>query len=196
MFTRFKSFLGIALVGCVVIGASVPVRGQAANIDISIGGGPVFVDDINGLQAKVDRSGTYTYTLSISSSVSLEGASLGFRLYSPDASIGVVSHEAPGRPVLTPAWQTAWTFGVQLNSRNWDGNLPDTFLTGGIANIRIGGFGPIGPTDIVTFTLTFPGVDGIVCVDSTFFPPASIWLATDNNGFDVGPSWGGGNGPY
>ncbi len=166
---------------------------------VSITSGPLFTDDINGLDYKVGKSSTYTYTVQVESDVKIQGATLGFTLYSPDGSLSNIIWNSVPANVGPWGSTTVWNFGgprLGAGPDEFDGSLPSSWVSGGLSLAAEGaGYGPIESTDALKFTIKLPGVDGgILCLDSAFFPPAATWLMDPFGGGLFPPEWEGGGG--
>lgn len=182
--------LTLALSTLIVLSFGVAANAATMNVEMTLTGSQVFANTLTpGYQNDVGRTSTINLTWKAKSDFTVKGATLGFRVYSPDASIASVTW-AGGTVVMDPVnWAPAsvWDLGGgQLTLRSFDGTLPDSFLTGGAA---IGGGFTAGVVfkNIVTASATLPGVDGKLCIDTTFIPPAGSWVAAPGG---VKPSWG------
>ncbi len=192
-----RKLLTLVLASCMLFALGSNVMAQSG-ASVSITAGPTFADDINGLDFKVGHASTYTYTVQMESDVNLTGATLGFILYSPDGSLTNITWNSVPANIGVWANPATWNFGGALftpGPDGFDGSLPSTWLTGGLSNGAPGsGYGPIGLTDGLQFTLTLPGVDGgILCIDSAKFPPSGEWLMSSAAGGEP-TGWAGGGG--
>ncbi len=181
-----RNLLTLALSTLIVLSFGLIANAGTMNVELSITGPQVFVAPITpGYQGSVGRTSSITLSFKAKSDFQVTGTTLGWRVYSPDASVTNVTWidiDSVG------AWATAFNLGgTQLVRRSFDGVLPDSILTGGAA--LGGGWGPFGALqDIVVGSMTLSNAsDGKLCVDTTFIPPAGKWTAAPNN---VTPSWG------
>ena len=171
-------------------------QAESANVEIRAEGVGVSIPDtINGHYAMAMHHLPIKFIISAESDFLVTGAALGFRFYSPDGSLTIVTHGDTANNVKFPVWDNAFDLGgVGYSYVNWDGILPDTFLTGGGAISR--GFGPTELVDIFAIKMIFPDdSSGVFCIDSTFVPPAGKWVFTDPP-TAINPSWGASAGGY
>ncbi|MCH9031940.1 MAG: hypothetical protein IIB00_06735 [candidate division Zixibacteria bacterium] len=171
----------------------------SANVEIRADGVGVFPDTINGHNAMAMNRSPIRFIFSAESDFVVAAATLGFRFYSPDVSISYAFHFENNNTGYDiddpfPVWNTPFTLGGTVyNFKDWDGLLPDTFITGGAA--FSGGFGPTELVDIFALTMSFPDdTSGVFCIDSTFVAPAAPWLFA--NGTNIAPAWGSSVGGY
>ncbi len=169
------------------------------NVDIRAQGTHVFADDINGLQAKVGTGTFVRLTWRANVDVLLKGCCFGFTFFSPDASVSAL-HWVGSSPDSIDngpgSFATCFDLGgSQLILRSFDGILPDSMAGAGAALAL--GFGPTTGRDILTSEFIVPNdPGGIICIDSTFIPPAGSWIANPSGSGSISPTWGAGNGPY
>lgn len=163
------------------------VSGVSPNIVVS-------PDTINGLNGIVEEGRSYRFSISLKSSVRLGGASLGFLIYSPDGSL---SKSGIDRVFMSPAQASldfwALSGGGHLNTTALTESLPSKILTGGIASLT-SGFLSESPAKILFVEVTFPEPEGVYCIDSSFFPPATEFLTGDFAGNNIPPAVVGGSG--
>ncbi|MCH9031535.1 MAG: hypothetical protein IIB00_04675 [candidate division Zixibacteria bacterium] len=184
---KTRLILALAL----IIGGASLANAQFANVEIRAENA-VTPDTINGLSGMIASNIAYRFVISSELDFLAKGASLGFVIYSPDASVTNITHVA--LPDSLPAWWNIFDLsGVQLQARSYDGILPDSLL-GGWATLN-GGFGPTSLVDVIDLTISVEAEPGsIICFDSTFIPPAGPWIYA--NGETVFPSWGASVGGY
>ena len=189
----YKNFLAV-LIPSLLLALATTNNANAAsgNVDVRAEGVGVSVPDtINGHYAMVLHQHPIKFVFSAESDFAVTGASLGWWFYSPDFSILSISH---GGLEKYPAWDTAFNLPAPgYTLQDWDGILPDTFITGGAA---LGpSFGPTALVDIFALNMSFPDdTSGVFCIDTTFVPPAGPWLFS--NGQTANPTWGGSAGGY
>jgi hypothetical protein len=135
---------------------------------------------------------SYSFTVEAKTAAVRDGSTLGFIIYSPDGSLGAVNVHSVA--MIAPWLGTGyWTLGGGLLTLDIDGNLPEAILTGGAA-LPGGGFTAAAFEPILGFTIDIPAVNGFICIDSAFFPPAGEWaMVPEDNPGDV-PSWTAGGG--
>ena len=198
----FKNSLVITVAALVNIAVSpTTMQAESANVELRFEGhGLTVPDTINGLRGIIMGNTKLTLTWSMELDFLTRGASLGFRVYSPDNSLSsIVWRKLPGPvgPWLDPS---VWNFsgGTRLVIQSLDGQLGDLFMFGGVAStFAENGFGPAGVTDIMTAEISTAHENGSICVDSVFFPPAAEWIILDETGnFGFTPTWGASEGGY
>ena len=187
-----RKTLSLVLTLLLVLSFGPNALAQTGNVDVRITSGVTFTDTLNGLQAQVDQNGTYTFMTSVTCDFQISATTLGFRYYSPDASVANVTFDTLNYDSFF-VWYNVWSLGGAQYSYKTNNVLPDTILIGGAA--FSGGFGPATNTDVWGIDISFSqNSQGIFCIDTTFIPPAGPWLFAD--GTNISPTWGAGNGPY
>ncbi|MCH7877812.1 MAG: hypothetical protein IH914_00665, partial [candidate division Zixibacteria bacterium] len=198
-----RKLLTLVLTSVFVLSFGLSAFAQNADQKIEITGGtaPIFPDTLNGLNHQVGNSATYNYLVSINTNgLQMNAASLGLVLYSPDGSLNP-SGATVSNASMTPFWNNPiqiWAFGPQLNTSMITGSLPELILYGGTGNAKEpndsgGGLQNNVFVGAITFDVTF-SASGVFCIDSSFFPPATDFLAIDLSGNSIGPNLVGGSG--
>jgi hypothetical protein len=130
------------------------------------------------------------------------GLAMGFKFKSPDGSIKTITHPvdsgngiegSKGDIVGFNGFESKALFDLlnQAVPTDWDGKLPDVvgFLLHGFKKR----WQPMEDTKAYSIMFTVP-TPGTLVVDSSFFPPGGVWIATNENGGPSDtPTWGG---PY
>ncbi len=172
-------------------------QSQTANVELRVEGFAVTQrSQPDSVFVRVAPGTPFNLIWSSETSVVADGVSLGFRLYSRDGSITNVTWNSTITAVGQWADPVSFNFGgtsIQMGPDQFSGSLPSTFQAGGVALVmgEGSGFGPIGLEDILTATLTVDQ-EGVICVDSAFFPPAAEWLYSPIGA----PAWGASIGGY
>ena len=194
----------ITAVGLLAVGTllNASISAQPAEVRIVVtpdSGSYIYGDPDLGLDAATQAGSTLRFVLRVRSESIMNACSLGWIFYSPDNSITTGARIE--NVSLGVEWNSAalWAFdGGSLNIGMIDGVLPDRILAGGVGNANPpnccgGGLQISNFIDFLLWTVTFDSM-GIFCTDSAFYPPATNFLAIDENGFSIGPLWFGGNG--
>jgi len=170
------------------------------SVDVRLEGTNVFYRSTpDSVFARVSPGVPFNIVWSFELAVGLNSAILPMKLYSPDGSITSVVWNSPVTPTAVFSDPSVFTLGgtqFQEGADGFDGSLPSTFLTGGVgfANLPTS-FGPTAPQDILVGTLTV-SQEGLLCIDSTFFPPAGVWLFTTDGEVGIDVNWGASSGGY
>ncbi len=189
-----RKLLTLVLSSLFVVSFGLNASAQPSDVKVELTSGPpLFVDDINGLDAKLGLNQTYGFTVQskVNSGGGEDGATIGFSVYSPDGSI---SNLGVANAAMSADWASAsvyWTLGGGLLSLDIDGTLPEGMLTGG-AKLSGNGFDASTFVDVMFFDIVIGSDSGVFCIDSAFFPPSGEWLYTTNGAPNL--TAGGGDG--
>lgn len=117
------------------------------------------------------------------------GIQTGFRIYSPDGA----SWGSTVGDTVSLGWDTMLDLGgCNIVNTNVDGYGADTIGFGGIALFS----GLPGDFDETSYMITIGPIDEsmdgkMICIDSSFFPPAGNWMWCAENGYTTSPPWNG-----
>lgn len=131
---------------------------------------------------------TFTMRAINNAGVNVKGTTNAYRVYSPDgAQWDTLTADTFG------AYAGLFDGGFFINEINVDGSGTDTIGLGGVAIYDPGM--PDGYNDLA-YSITIGPVDSIydgqiICVDSSWYPPAGPWLWTDSIGNRIYPDWSG-----
>lgn len=194
-------FLTIVPVICFVpFALAVEIMGASVNVEVRFEGPRVSPNDtIHGLDALVAVNSPVKFILSLETDVLLDAGTLGFRIYSPDESSAAAEWLTGIIPLGAWASEETWTLsGPLVDVRLFDGALPDIFLIGGVVHPLIGGgYAPAAQADIVSVEGRFLVDNSIICIDTTFVPPAGEWLMSFSDNKElIRPTWGASEGGY
>jgi hypothetical protein len=177
-------------------------------------GGTILDDPATDTIFTVDSLGnplSYEIRIALENDVSLQGMSLGFRIWSDsgvewqyDAQPGgwgeggqgsgfAAVTVAPGSR-LDPPGDAFDVSELMITEQNIDGILDDTLVFGGSSMIDSLNAGPMEHMLSVHFTPALVGNDsekvGFLCIDSAFTPPAVSWVFIDSRGRTFAPALG------
>ena len=162
----------------------------ATDVSMQISGSGAVNDSTIKVGEKV------TFDIYFENDTEFKGFSLGFKIKSED--IEKVTHlkdvgnglNKEGDIKGYNGWEnnSVWDLGgIYVIERDWDGNLPDLLGFGGVCKSKV--YTPHEKSKKLSFDLMFDR-EGMVTVDSSFFPPTGKWLFSPPN---TSPTW---HGPY
>ncbi|MEZ5357992.1 MAG: T9SS type A sorting domain-containing protein [Candidatus Zixiibacteriota bacterium] len=182
-----KRILWTLVAVCLIGGTA--AAGNVVDLGINSTTDTIFADQAN------------EFLISLENDVTLGGLGLGFHIWSPDdaswtwnaQSEGLGSNQiltvVPGSRMSPP--NTVWDLGgMQITDTTLDGISPDTIMFGGAALNGGLASGPLEHMISLHFTPNLPTAvdEGIICIDSTYVPPAGSFVFVDAGGGTFVPS--------